>query len=392
MAGRLRVRRASWTTARAIELAVAPDITVELRPKGKKRREPGDTLSAGTAARSPRFKNADRGAARRADVASGGPRGSPAAGAAAKRRRRRRSRAHAAPPSLPPTSSSACGARLAAARPLRSSRSASAAAALAKSLEAERTRPTASCAPSSVRLRAELERGRDRPRREPAPWRPSSTRRAGELREVQRAHETRRRAHAPPRAGDAGAVAPPERGRPRRTPPLCRRAAWQTGALESTREALARPRGREAAGCATALTRGPGGAGRARRDPRRARPPAGRRRAARIAPGVARGGAASRALATPIASETQRFDVLGLGDERDDRHALAAPRATPAPRRSGHESPDDSGRPRRRRPSACARSTRPCATARVVGRLLALIVLCGVIAAVWVVLHSTVLH
>ena len=43
--------------AREIELSVAPDIVVELRPKGKKLARPGDTLAAGSAARAPRFKD-----------------------------------------------------------------------------------------------------------------------------------------------------------------------------------------------------------------------------------------------------------------------------------------------------------------------------------------------
>ncbi|MFZ1996610.1 MAG: hypothetical protein WAU75_21030, partial [Solirubrobacteraceae bacterium] len=42
--------------AREIELSVAPDIVVELRPKGKKLAKPGDTLAAAGAARAPRFK------------------------------------------------------------------------------------------------------------------------------------------------------------------------------------------------------------------------------------------------------------------------------------------------------------------------------------------------
>src|SRR6202012_5837699 len=86
-------------------------------------------------------------------------------------------------------------------------------------------------------------------------------------------------------------------------------------------------------------------------------------------------------------TETRPFDVLGLQDELE----LAAP-APPPSRRATRQTPEPSGwtppvadRMRPVNPSLRHRTW-------WFGRLLALIVLCGVIAAVYLVLHSTVLH
>src|ERR1700759_4926443 len=86
-------------------------------------------------------------------------------------------------------------------------------------------------------------------------------------------------------------------------------------------------------------------------------------------------------------TETRPFDVLGLQDELE----LAAP-APPPSRRATRQTPEPSGwtppvadRMRPVNPSLRHRTW-------WFGRLLALIVLCGVIAAVYLGLHSTVLH
>ncbi|MFZ1995075.1 MAG: hypothetical protein WAU75_13255, partial [Solirubrobacteraceae bacterium] len=94
----------------------------------------------------------------------------------------------------------------------------------------------------------------------------------------------------------------------------------------------------------------------------------------------------------PGPSETQRFDVPASDDELDTVSSASLP-SHRAPRRSGHQTPlEDPGW----NPSTAERlrPLNPSLRHRTwwFGRLLALIVLCGVIAAVWMVLHSTVLH
>jgi hypothetical protein len=88
-------------------------------------------------------------------------------------------------------------------------------------------------------------------------------------------------------------------------------------------------------------------------------------------------------------TQTQRFDVLGFQDELAPAPSSPPPR--PAPRRAGHQAPAEA-----RNPSAAERlrPLNPSLRHRTwwLGRLVALLVLCGVIVAVWAVLHSTVLH
>jgi hypothetical protein len=96
----------------------------------------------------------------------------------------------------------------------------------------------------------------------------------------------------------------------------------------------------------------------------------------------------------PDPTETQRFDVLGLQDELETEAAgrAAAASSRHAPRRSGHQAPPT---PAWNAPVAeRLRPVNPSLRHRTwwFGRLLALLVLCGVIAAVWIVLRSTVLH
>src|SRR6185312_12191829 len=88
-------------------------------------------------------------------------------------------------------------------------------------------------------------------------------------------------------------------------------------------------------------------------------------------------------------TETQRFDVLGLDDELKTEPPRSARRAQ---RRAAPQTPD----PAPWSPSASERlrPMNPSLRHRTwwLGRLLALIVLCGVIVAVYLVLHTTVLH
>ncbi len=81
---------------------------------------------------------------------------------------------------------------------------------------------------------------------------------------------------------------------------------------------------------------------------------------------------------------------MGLDDEFEARTATPPSRATA--RRAGHPAPD----PPAHNPPAPdrLRPVNPSLRHRNwwFGRLLALLVLIGVIAAVWLVLHSTVLH
>jgi hypothetical protein len=87
-------------------------------------------------------------------------------------------------------------------------------------------------------------------------------------------------------------------------------------------------------------------------------------------------------------TQTQPFDVLALQDELEP----SPPPSRPAGRRASHQTPD----PPAWNPSTAERlrPLNPSLRHRTwwLGRLVALLVLCGVIAAVWAVLHSTVLH
>jgi hypothetical protein len=363
--------------AREIELSVAPDIVVALRPKGRKLAKPGDTLAAGTDARAPRFKDGSV-AAPRPDAATSRPPAASDAPAPAPVPRRRPSQT---------AELERLGARVAAANhSLEQERERR--AALAKTLEDERT--------TNRQLRTELGQARSElevaatARAEATAMEEELNATRRELREAQRQHEeatqelTRRHARetqALSRRHDevtqAHAAVQDELHR-------------QAGALESTREALAAERA-EAGRLRNRLTQ-------AQETRQRGATPAGAPPAAAAAPRVPRR-ATSRAAAEPTErrdpdpSETQRFEVLGLGDEADTATSPPPPSPSPpASRRSGQESPDDSGW----NPSTAdrLRPLNPSLRHRTwwFGRLLALIVLCGVIAAVWVVLHSTVLH
>ena len=96
----------------------------------------------------------------------------------------------------------------------------------------------------------------------------------------------------------------------------------------------------------------------------------------------------------PDPTETQSFDVLGFHEELETETAGRAEAVSSrhTPRRATHQA---SNPPAWNPPVAeRLRPVNPSLRHRTwwFGRLLALLVLCGVIAAVWIVLHSTVLH
>ena len=96
----------------------------------------------------------------------------------------------------------------------------------------------------------------------------------------------------------------------------------------------------------------------------------------------------------PDPTETQRFDTLGFHEELETETPGRAGAASSrhAPRRATHQTPNP---PAWSPPVAeRLRPVNPSLRHRTwwFGRLLVLLVLCGVIAAVWIVLHSTVLH
>ncbi len=227
-----------------------------------------------------------------------------------------------------------------------------------------------------------------------------------QLREAQRRHEADDRGPHP-----TATTRPPQALTSDREQITQAHAALQdelqqhAGALESTREALAAERA-EAGGCATgspssrrtgraAPPQPPQGPPVRRRHPRCPWDPRRQRRPAEPRAAEPRGSrrSGSRAAAQrrePDPTETQRLDVLGLHDELETESAAAPSRH--APRRSGHQTPDT---PAWNPPVAeRLRPVNPSLRHRTwwFGRLLALLVLCGVIAAVWIVLHSTVLH
>jgi hypothetical protein len=396
--------------AREIELSVAPDIVVGLRPKGKKLAKPGDTLAAGAAARSPRFKRdaapapaqaqaqaqaaeadtsppatrSGESPATRSGSSSATPSGEPSAEPAPTLRRR----------SSPSAELQRLGARLASANhALEQERERR--AALGKTLEEERS--------VSRQLRTELGQARVElevaaaARAEAAAMEEALDATRRELREAQRQHEevtdelTRRHTKE---TQDLSS---------RHDEVTQAHAALQdahhehSGALESTREALAAERA-ESARLRTRLTQAqearqrgavPTGAPAAPaapagepREPRTSRTSRASRRAT---------SRTAAELREPDPSETQRFDVRGLDDELDTVTSPPPP-SRPAPRRSGNQTLED---PNWNPPTADRlRPLNPSLRHRTwwFGRLLALIVLCGVIAAVWMVLHSTVLH
>ncbi len=381
--------------AREIELSVAPDIVIGLRPKGKKLARPGDSLSAGTAARAPRFKNESVVSAptppERASEPGTEPDPEP--------RRRRPS---------PSSELDRLGARRASANhDLEQERERR--AAMAKNLEDERT--------ASRQLRIELGQARSElevaatARAEATAVEAELEEARRQLRETQRRHQadtealTRRHdetaqtlAHDHDQVTEAHAALQDE-------------LHEQAGALESTREALAteraeagrlrnRPRPAPAVPGARQTGRSRSRSCRWSRGRRRCR-----RRASRAASCVLalcrlvpryrlpryrlpryRPPRPGGARADP--TQTQRFDVLGPQDETEP----SPPPSRPAPRRASHQTPD----PPALNPSTAERlrPLNPSLRHRTwwLGRLVALLVLCGVIAAVWAVLHSTVLH
>jgi hypothetical protein len=331
--------------AREIELSVAPDIVVQLRAKGKGLCQPGDTLPAGTAA----------------PVAT--PRRRPSQTAELER----------------------LGARLALANEsLGQERERR--AALARTLEDERT--------TNRRLRTELGQARSElevaatARTEATAMEEALDAARRELREAQRRHEEATEELTGRHAQETQALSRRHDEVTQAHAALQDELREHAGALESTREALAAERaetGRLRNRLTQAQETGERGAIPSGAPPAAAAQPRASRRAR------SRGAAERTQHRDPDPAETQRFDVLGLGDELDTITSPAPP-SRRAPRRSGHESPDDSGwnPPTSER----LRPLNPSLRHRTwwFGRLLVLLVLCGVIAAVWVVLHSTVLQ
>ena len=151
MAGAPSVSRRGWTGAREIELAVAPDIIIELRRQGQEAGcSPARQLAVGEAARAPRAKDD---AAR---VAGASPGSRPPA----------RSGRRPAPPAA---SRAATARRPPAAANVPSSRRASVAPAWPRRSRRSGA-PTGSCAPSSGRPGSSW-RSPPPPRSQPSPWR-----------------------------------------------------------------------------------------------------------------------------------------------------------------------------------------------------------------------------
>ncbi|MFL5863050.1 MAG: hypothetical protein ACJ780_20125 [Solirubrobacteraceae bacterium] len=393
---------AEFDDAREIELSVAPDIVVELRAKGGKLAEPGDSLPASRAARAPRAK---------ADAEPGGAPGQQSAGA--ERRR----------PLSPAAELQRLGARLAAANgALEQARERR--AALAKTLEEERT--------ANRQLRTEL--GQARAELEIAAAAQAAAAAVAaeleaarrELREAERRHEALVRQHEESTQALTGRHDETAEALKRRQQELTQSNValrdelhQHAGALESARQALAEERaetGRlrnrlaqaqearqrsaapSAAAPAAERPSGPAADGRPARPPAAARPagpPTAARPTipsdgeARVSRRAASRAAEGRRPAEPLA--TQRFDVESIMEGLDTRVAPAAvPRQDS--RRGGPPSSDP--RPGPQPVADRLRPVNPSLRHRTnwFGRLLALLVLLGVIAAVWIVLHSTVLH
>jgi hypothetical protein len=416
--------------ARAIELSVAPDIAVELRRKGRKLARPGDTLAAATGARSSRFKE---------DVIVAVPDEREQATSASQPAREPGSKSEADPAPAPrrrpstPVELERLGARLAAANDAleqeRGRRTA-----LAKSLEEERT--------ANRQLRTELGQAR-------AELEVAATARAeataveaeldkvrAQLRDAERRHETEiqaltRRHEQTAQAltndheqlTDAHAALQDELRQQAQTLDLTREALAaeraETGRLHNRLSQLQQSRERGDAppggAGAPALAQGGLGGSSGSSGPRRSGA-LGDSSSAGGAETSGRGGSAalagareepraarrtrSRAEARPGAEarprdpgpdETQRFDVLGFDSELEPETA-GRTGAVSAPRRAGPQTPDPAPSllpaPERLRPLNPSLRHRTWWFAR----LLALIVLCGVIVAVYLVLHTTVLH
>jgi hypothetical protein len=369
--------------AREIELTVAPDIVVPLRAKGRKLAAPGATLAVAQAARPSR---AAGGESRSAPPAGGTP-----AGSDGEPRRR----------ASPSAELERLGARLAAANhALEQERERR--AALAKTLEEERT--------TNRNLRTELGQARSEleiaaaARAEAAEAEAELEAARRELREAQRRHEALTRQHEEA-----------TRDLTSRHEEATQKLTEHAEALESTRQALAEERA-ESGRLRNRLTQA-----QEARQQRTGAPPAAVRpepAAAASEPRASRR-AASRSAAEQPAPDplaTQRYDIESLTRDLDTRTPpapaptrgpapaparapAAAPSRTPAPaagrRETRRSAPAPSDPPAWNPPTAeRLRPVNPSLRHRTYwfGRLLALLVLLGVIAAVWIVLHSTVLH
>jgi hypothetical protein len=359
--------------ARQIELAVAPDIVIELRAKGRKLAQPGATLAVGEAARAPRSKGNPPPSEALPEEAP--PDSAPGPG-----------------PRRPPSRAvdlERLGARLASANhALEQERERR--AAIAETLEQERN--------ANRQLRTDL--GQSRSELEIAAAAQVEAQAAAEeleaarreLREAQRRHEALVRGHEEATQALTGRHDETTQALARRHEELAQAHAAleqdlqeHAAALESTQQALAAERA-ESGRLRNRLSQ-------VQEVRQRATPP-GAPSAADAETTPSRR-ASSRAAAaqrrTPDPAETQPFDVETVQQELDAGTApIPAPR--PAARRGGHASADTPAGnlppPERLRP------LNPSLRHRTywAGRLLALIFLLIVIGAVWIVLHSTVLH
>jgi hypothetical protein len=377
--------------AKEIELTVAPDIVVPLRTKGRKLAAPGATLAAVQTARPSRGAGSGRpGGDPTAETAADAAQGNQAS---AERRRR---------PS-PSVELERLGARLAAAnQALQQERERR--AALARTLEDERS--------ASRMLRTELGQARSEleiaaaARAEAAEAEAELDVARRELREARRRHDEVVRGHEEATQALTGRHDDAAQAQRRRHEELAQAHAAlqqelkeQAAALESTREALAeeraesgRLRNRLAQIQEARQQRGAAAPVPARAaDPR---PAAADPEARTVRRASARTTAPQHPPdprpAEPLA--TQPYDVELITQGLDTR-AAPAPSASRRERRGGgHPEPD----PHAWNPPTAERlrPINPSLRHRTYwfGRLLALLVLLGVIAAVWLVLHSTVLH
>jgi hypothetical protein len=399
--------------AREIELSVAPDIVVELRPKGKKLARPGDTLAAGAAARAPRFKN--RGVA---PVPEAGEKAPEREAAPAPTGRRRPSQS---------AELERLGARLASANhELEQERERR--TAMAKSIEDERS--------TNRQLRTELGQARSElevagaARAEAVAVEAELEEARQQLRETQRGHEADTEALTRRHEDATQASAREHQQLTEAHGALQDELRQQTEALEVTREALAAERaesgrlrnrfaqlqeaGPRTGSAATGTDPAPGEGGVSRRGAARSsgqsrptpEPEASQQATSRQATSrqatsqqdTSRRESSRRQRSRrdapqrePDPTETQRFDVLGAQDEVE-RAPSPPPPSRSASRRAGQQTPEP---PSWTPPVADRlRPLNPSLRHRTywIGRLLALIVLCGVIAAVYLVLHTTVLH
>jgi hypothetical protein len=379
--------------AREIELSVAPDIVVELRRKGRKLARPGDTLAAGAVARAPRLKEGLAEAPDEADEPPGNPPAEPAPPP------RRRASASAELERL--------GARLASANhALEQERERR--TAVARSLEEERT--------TNRQLRTELGQARSElevaaaARVEASAMEAELEEARRQLRDAQRQHKADVDALTQRHEEATRALAVDHQQVNQAHAALEAQLRQQADALEMTREALAAERaetGRLHNRLAQLQEIQRHGAGRP--SARAAAPPATRAAETKADIGETAGatdpgaGAAAKPQASrrasraparreePDPTETQRFDVLGL-QEALDTETTPPPRSRRAARRASQQTPDP---PVWTAPVAeRLRPLNPSLRHRTwwFGRLLALIVLCGVLVAVYLVLHTTVLH